>query len=237
MPRSYFISDLHLTPRRPRVTAAFSAFLEQNSDCDALYILGDLFDAWIGDDDDSALAQQIRELLKSFTDGGPALYLMRGNRDFLLETRFCNAVGATLLDDPTTIEIGGQPTLLMHGDSLCIDDRDYQAFRQTVQRRAWREEVLARSLADRRELARELREMSGELKSNKTADIMDASAAEVARVMSEHRVKHLIHGHTHRPARHEEPEGIRWVLGDWVDEAWVLETTDANFNLYKISIN
>ena len=234
MPRSYFISDLHLDPRRPRVTGVFASFLDCNKDCAALYILGDLFEAWIGDDDDCALAEEVRGLLKSFTDSGAALYLMRGNRDFLLGERFCNEVGATFLEDPTIVELGGLPTLLMHGDSLCIDDTDYQAFRQSVQRDAWREDVLARSLADRRSLARELRQMSGELKGNKTDDIMDASPAEVARVMSEYRVKQMIHGHTHRPGRHMEPAGIRWVLGDWDREAWILEAKDSTLGLVNI---
>ena len=234
MPRSYFISDLHLDPGRPRVTGAFASFLERNNDCAALYILGDLFEVWIGDDDDCDLADEVRGLLKNFTDSGPDLYLMRGNRDFLLGEHFCHEVGATFLEDPTIIELGGLPTLLMHGDSLCIEDADYQAFRQSVQRDAWREDVLARSLADRRSLARELRQMSGELKGNKTDDIMDASPAEVARVMTEYRVKQMIHGHTHRPRRHTEPAGVRWVLGDWDREAWILEAKGSTLDLINI---
>ena len=236
MLRSYFISDLHLDPGRPRVIEAFAAFLRGNRDCAALYILGDLFEAWVGDDDDSSLAMQVRRLLADFTASGPSLYLMRGNRDFLLGEKFCSEVGASLLPDPSVIDLYGQATLLMHGDSLCIDDEDYQAFRQTVRNPAWQAEVLKRDLAERRSLAAELRSMSGELKSNKAEDIMDASPTAIARAMNEHGVRQLIHGHTHRPAQHDEPCGNRWVLGDWDDTCWIVEATVTGLNLINIDI-
>ena len=237
VPRRYFISDLHLDPGRPRVTEAFARFLRRHNDCDALYVLGDLFEAWIGDDDDAPLATRVRDLLKEFTAAGPDLYLMRGNRDFLLGERFCRDVGASLLAEPTVIEVGGQPTLLMHGDSLCIDDTDYQAFRQSVRDPAWQADVLARSLAERRNLASELREMSGELKSNKPEDIMDATPSEVVRVMAEQGVRQMIHGHTHRPAEHHVSAGTRWVLGDWGHTGWAAEATDTSIKLINFSIN
>jgi UDP-2,3-diacylglucosamine hydrolase len=232
-----FISDLHLDPARPGVTRALADFLQQHSDCESLYILGDLFEAWVGDDDDSSLAVQVRGLLRDFSAAGPALYIMRGNRDFLLGEAFCGTVGAQLLDDPTPIDLHGVPTLLMHGDSLCTADSDYQDFRTTVTDPVWQTRVLARSLDQRRGLAAELRAMSGEANSNKAADIMDVTRDEVEKVMRAHGVRQLIHGHTHRPTRHEEVSGVRWVLGDWDTQGWAIEAARNKVNLYNFVIN
>ena len=236
MSSTLFISDLHLDPARPGVTRALADFLQQHSDCDSLYILGDLFEAWVGDDDDSSLAVQVRGLLRDFSAAGPALYIMRGNRDFLLGEAFCGTVGAQLLDDPTPIDLHGVPTLLMHGDSLCTADSDYQDFRTTVTDPVWQTRVLARSLDQRRGLAAELRAMSGEANSNKAADIMDVTRDEVEKVMRAHGVRQLIHGHTHRPTRHEEVSGVRWVLGDWDTQGWAIEAARNKVNLYNFVI-
>jgi UDP-2,3-diacylglucosamine hydrolase len=232
--RSYFISDLHLDPARPRVMEKLADFLQHHRDVEALYVLGDLFESWVGDDDDGPLAVQVRQMLADFTNDGPRLYLMRGNRDFLLGEQFCREVGAELLPDPTVIELYGHSTLLMHGDSLCVDDTEYQAFRRTVRNPDWQAQVLARDLTERRALAAELRAMSGQLKSNKPADIMDVNVAEVARAMSQHRVRQLIHGHTHRPALHREPGGTRWVLGDWNPAGRVLEASESGLKIVDI---
>lgn len=237
MSSTLFISDLHLDPARPGVTRALADFLQQHSDCESLYILGDLFEAWVGDDDDSSLAVQVRGLLRDFSAAGPALYIMRGNRDFLLGEAFCGTVGAQLLDDPTPIDLHGVPTLLMHGDSLCTADSDYQDFRTTVRDPVWQTRVLARSLEQRRGLAAELRAMSGEANSNKAADIMDVTRDEVEKVMRAHGVRQLIHGHTHRPTRHEELSGVRWVLGDWDTQGWAIEAALNKVNLYNFAIN
>ena len=237
MSSTLFISDLHLDPARPGVTRALADFLQQHSDCESLYILGDLFEAWVGDDDDSSLAVQVRGLLRDFSAAGPALYIMRGNRDFLLGEAFCGTVGAQLLDDPTPIDLHGVPTLLMHGDSLCTADSDYQDFRTTVTDPVWQTRVLARSLDQRRGLAAELRAMSGEANSNKAADIMDVTRDEVEKVMRAHGVRQLIHGHTHRPTRHEEVSGVRWVLGDWDTQGWAIEAARNKVNLYNFDIN
>ncbi|NCF16991.1 MAG: UDP-2,3-diacylglucosamine diphosphatase [Haliea sp.] len=236
MSSTLFISDLHLDPARPGVTRALADFLQQHSDCESLYILGDLFEAWVGDDDDSSLAVQVRGLLRDFSAAGPALYIMRGNRDFLLGEAFCGTVGAQLLDDPTPIDLHGVPTLLMHGDSLCTADSDYQDFRTTVTDPVWQTRVLARSLDQRRGLAAELRAMSGEANSNKAADIMDVTRDEVEKVMRAHGVRQLIHGHTHRPTRHEEVSGVRWVLGDWDTQGWAIEAARNKVNLYNFVI-
>jgi UDP-2,3-diacylglucosamine hydrolase len=223
MSGTLFISDLHLDPARPEVTRAFTQFLRTHRRCERLYILGDLFEAWLGDDDDAPIAIEVCQLLRDFSDAGPALAIMPGNRDFLIGRRFCKFAGAELLTDPTVIDLYGERVLLMHGDSLCTADQQYQQFRRTVRDPAWQADLLSHSLAERRELAGRLRSMSREANSNKAEDIMDVAPEAVAEAMRQHAVRQLIHGHTHRPARHEVPTGLRWVLGDWADQGWALE--------------
>ncbi|TGD76199.1 UDP-2,3-diacylglucosamine diphosphatase [Mangrovimicrobium sediminis] len=222
MSRTLFISDLHLDPARPAVTAALAGFLQTHTNCDALYVLGDLFEAWIGDDDDAPLAAEVAELFHTFAAAGPDLYFMRGNRDFLLGDTWCARAGGTLLPDPSLVDLYGTPTLLMHGDSLCTADASYMAFRAQVRDPAWQADVLARPLEERRALAAQLRAQSREASSNKPEDILDVTPAEVERVMREAGVSRLVHGHTHRPGHHEFDLGERWVLGDWEDFLWVL---------------
>jgi UDP-2,3-diacylglucosamine hydrolase len=231
-----FISDLHLDSARPAVTRALASFLRAHGHCEHLYILGDLFEAWLGDDDDAPLAAEVAAMLGEFTAAGPSLWIMQGNRDFLLATAFCERVGARLLADPTIIDLYGEPTLLMHGDSLCTADTDYQAFRVSARNPGWQAELLGRSLDERRMLASQMRGMSAAATGNKAEDIMDVSTDEVARVMTEQGVRQLIHGHTHRPARHEEPGGVRWVLGDWDQQGWVLSANDEDITLYSFDI-
>ena len=237
MSSTCFISDLHLDTARPAVTRALADFLASHSHCTALYILGDLFEAWPGDDDDSPLARKTAQLLRAFSDAGPELYIMRGNRDFLLGEAFCTSVGAALLPDPTVIDLYGEPTLLMHGDSLCSADTQYQQFRLKARDPAWQRQLLARPLAQRRALAADLRAMSSEATSMKSADIMDVTQAEVDREMAAHAAAQLIHGHTHRPARHSKDNQLRWVLGAWEDEAWFIEASAGQIKLNNIIIN
>lgn len=237
MSRTLFISDLHLDPARPAVTAALANFLHQNSDCDALYILGDIFEAWVGDDDDSPLAREIADLFRGFTAAGPALYLMVGNRDFLLGEDFCASVGATLLPDPTPINLYGRPTLLLHGDSLCTGDAEYMKFRAMVRSPQWQAELMASPLAERRALAARLRAASKDASSNKAEDIMDVTPSEVDRVMLEADVILMIHGHTHRPGRHQVANGERLVLGDWDTRGWYIEATSSSLELIDFVIN
>ncbi|MDI5891912.1 UDP-2,3-diacylglucosamine diphosphatase [Halomonas rhizosphaerae] len=230
------ISDLHLHPGAPEITEGFLKWLNERArGCDALFILGDFFEAWIGDDlldlgehdptGNAALAARIAAALKRLADGGTAIYLMHGNRDFLLGERFASEAGATLLPDPSVVALGGQRVLLMHGDSLCTRDEAYQAFRAQARNPLWQEQVLSMPIQDRIALARQLRDQSGEANSNKAEDIMDVTPGEVVKVMAEHGVTTLIHGHTHRPAVHEiEVDGQpakRFVLGDWQpDKGW-----------------
>jgi UDP-2,3-diacylglucosamine hydrolase len=231
-----FISDLHLDVARPAVTRALASFLARHQHCDRLYILGDLFETWIGDDDDAPLAAEIAALLRDYTAAGPALFIMGGNRDFLLGEAFCETAGAQLLADPTVIDLYGEPTLLMHGDSLCTADTQYQAFRRSARDPLWQTQLLASSLAERRTLAAELRTMSKDANSNKAEDIMDVTPSEVGKVMREYDVKQLIHGHTHRPATHKVNAGYRWVLGDWDAQGWAIHASKTNINLYNFDI-
>ena len=222
-----FISDLHLHESRPAVTQAFYQFLDNRaSGAEALYILGDFFDAWIGDDDDAPLNAEVAQHLRQLSDQGTGIYMMHGNRDFLLGENFAKTAGATLIADPTLIDLYGQPTLLMHGDTLCTLDTEYQAFRQQVRSSAWQQQILAQPLAARRALAAQIRAQSKSMNSMKAEDIMDVTPEEVVRVMRDAGVRQLIHGHTHRPARHplaiDGMAAERIVLGDWHDSAWCI---------------
>jgi len=228
--RTLFVSDVHLHESRPQITRAFFDFLHTYKDgTEALYILGDFFDAWIGDDDDTALNAEVAAELKQFSDHGIKIYLMHGNRDFLLGEKFAAQAGATLLPENIVIDLYGQPTLLLHGDELCTCDKDYIIFRQQVRSAQWQAQVLSQPLQARRTLAAQLREKSQAMNSLKAEDIMDVTPDEVIQVMSRAGVTRLIHGHTHRPARHTlNINGVtaeRIVLGDWHDSAWVLEAT------------
>ncbi|PFG09174.1 UDP-2,3-diacylglucosamine diphosphatase [Marinobacter sp. LV10MA510-1] len=225
-----FISDLHLEESRPDITRAFLTFLQDRAvNAHTLYILGDFFEAWIGDDEHTPLQEQIAAALKQVSDGGTAVYVMHGNRDFLLGQDYCQRIGATLLDDPTVIDLYGTPTLLMHGDSLCTADVEYQKFRANMRNPKTQKMLLARPLKDRQLMARQLRELSMAKNKGKTQAIMDVTPEEVVRVMEQHNVPQLIHGHTHRPARHplqvSGKAAERIVLGDWDTHVWWLETT------------
>ena len=236
MSYSLFISDLHLSDQTPAIEAGLLAFLERERDATALYILGDLFEAWVGDDDDAPLAGQVRAALTAFRESGPELYILRGNRDFLLGSRFVRDIGATLLDDYTVIDLYGTSTLLMHGDLLCTDDTEYLQFRAMVHDADWQAAALAKPLDERRLLARQLREMSSDASSNKPEDIMDVNADAVLDTLRTYRVERLIHGHTHRPARHNTRAGERIVLGDWGTKAWCLRANERDLQLESFPI-
>jgi len=226
-----FISDLHLEESRPDITDAFLAFLKDKAmGIEALYILGDFFEAWIGDDEQTPLQNRVADALREVSDSGTALYLMHGNRDFLIGEDFCNRCGAELLPDPTVVDLHGTPTLLMHGDSLCTADVEYQKFRANMRNEQWQQMFLQRPLADRQMVARQLREISMAKNQGKAETIMDVTPEEVVREMEHHRVQRLIHGHTHRPAIHpltaSGQPAWRIVLGDWDTHAWWLDVTD-----------
>ncbi len=242
-----FISDLHLTEERPAANERFIRFIEEEArSAEALYILGDFFEYWIGDDDlgepfNSVIAGLLRELSR----GGVALYLMHGNRDLLIGERFCAATGARLLEDPTIAELGGEPTLLMHGDTLCTDDLDYQAWRRQAHSPAFQAAFLAKPLAERRVATLAMREKSRQVVEEKmrakmsadAPDIMDVNDGAVRQALRSHGVRRLIHGHTHRPGRHAlEVDGKRcerWVLPDWYGKGGYLEAASGKFQLVR----
>ncbi|AXS82296.1 UDP-2,3-diacylglucosamine diphosphatase [Marinobacter sp. Arc7-DN-1] len=225
-----FISDLHLEESRPDITGAFLAFLEQKAaGAEQLYILGDFFEAWIGDDERTPLQEKVAAALRKVRDGGTEIFLMHGNRDFLIGEDFCDRAGATLLEDPCVIDLYGTPTLLMHGDSLCTADEEYQKFRANMRNPQWQKMILQRPLKDRQQMARQLREISMAKNQGKEEFIMDVTPEEVVRELEAHGVQRMIHGHTHRPAEHaltaNGQPAKRIVLGDWAENVWWLEVT------------
>lgn len=217
---SLFISDLHLSGERPETIRLFLDFLAGEAhQAERLYILGDLFEAWLGDDLILPEYQPVLEALKALSDSSVEVLVMHGNRDFLLGERFESLTGCRLIDDPLVIELNGTPTLLMHGDLLCTDDHPYQALRRQLRDPSWIADFLAKTPDERLAFARELRERSQKETGEKDEMIMDVNLDTVNRYLKEYRVKTLIHGHTHRPASHthqvEDGEAIRYVLPDW----------------------
>ena len=222
-----FISDLHLDESRPRIVDLFVQLLAGPArDASAFYILGDWFESWIGDDDDAPLATEVAQATRALHDHGTPIYFMHGNRDFLLGSDYAERAGITLLDDPTVVELEGRRTLLMHGDTLCTDDVEYQKFRAMVRDPRWQTQFLSRPLTERRAFAAQARGESRKHTAEAKAEIMDVNQDAVEAAMRAHRVQRLIHGHTHRPATHRfDLDGVpaeRIVLGDWYEQDSVL---------------
>jgi len=223
-----FISDLHLDESRPEIVDLFERFLQTEArGAEALYILGDLFESWIGDDDDSPMADRVARALRALSDSGVPIYFMRGNRDFVLGKDFARKAGMTILDDPTVIDLDGKPVLLMHGDTLCTDDVAYQKFRRIMHNRWFQRVALALPLSMRRRIAGRLRGQSQKHIARKTEAIMDVNQSAVEAAMRAHGVRLMIHGHTHRPATHrfdvDGQTAERVVLGDWYDQSQILK--------------
>ncbi|MDD5215053.1 MAG: UDP-2,3-diacylglucosamine diphosphatase [Methylococcales bacterium] len=215
-----FLSDLHLSFDKPQITRHFIYFLQNKARrAKAIYILGDLFDAWVGDDDFTSPNAQIRRELKQLTDSGVKIYFQRGNRDFLIGQRFANETGVILLDDYAVIDLEGEQTLLTHGDLLCSDDLPYQAFREKSRTLEWQQNVLSKPLWLRLIAARWYRIRSFFHKQKKSEYVMDVNQTTVENVMKQYDCTRLIHGHTHRPALHEfmlnGQKAQRFVLSDW----------------------
>jgi UDP-2,3-diacylglucosamine hydrolase len=247
-PRTLFISDLHLDPAKPDIQQAFLEFLShQATHCQALYILGDFFEVWLGDDNVNAFNATIIDALKDLT---VPIFLMHGNRDFLLGEQFCASIGATLLDDPIVIDLHGTPTLLMHGDSLCTGDSQYMQVRTMLRSSAFQADFLSKTLAERAAFADNARQQSqahtqqhtqaAAVEGNST-DIMDVTESEVVRMMAESGVQQMIHGHTHRPARHEltvdDKPAERIVLGDWDKQGWFITANADGVRLESFDIH
>lgn len=235
--RALFISDLHLDAKRPELLAALGAFCKNiASQADALYVLGDLFEAWIGDDDDAPLVGETIACFAQLQASGTDLFFMRGNRDFLLGSAFAERCGGTLLeDDEALIHCAHHGAVLLHGDTLCTDDKEYQAFRAHIRAPQSQQQLLSKPLPERRAIAKQLREKSGESMSNKAADIMDVNAAAVAEAFQRNGVELMIHGHTHRPAIHALGNDCkRVVLGDWHSEYQYAELDQSGIELHKV---
>ena len=215
-----FISDLHLSQERPGITRLFINFLETiATQATSLYILGDLFEVWLGDDMILPDYHQPIAALNKLSQCDTNIYIMYGNRDFLMKETFENMSGATIIHEPHIIDLYGTPTLLLHGDTLCTDDIEYQKFRAMVRNPQWQTEMLAKSPAERLAMAKKFREISKTETAHKANEIMDVNQAAVETTMLEHGVLQLIHGHTHRPAEHDfilrNQPARRIVLGDW----------------------
>jgi UDP-2,3-diacylglucosamine hydrolase len=221
------ISDLHLAPERPGITAQFLEFIRDVApQAQALYILGDLFEYWAGDDDDDVLGKQVAAALRALASGGTRVFLMHGNRDVLMGRQLAQRCGAMLLDDPLLTDLHGTPTLLSHGDALCTGDADYQRFRAYARDPGNQSKFLAQPLAARREQMRGMRAQSEASKQQKSETIMDVTPAAVDELLRRHGYPRLIHGHTHRPAMHvHDVDGHRcerWVLNDWYERGGYL---------------
>ncbi len=236
------ISDLHLTPARPAIARAFLSFMEEIAPkAEQLYILGDFFEYWVGDDAMEPFHENIASALKRYTDAGHELYIMPGNRDFALGHQFLKKSGAQWLKDPSLVTLNGEKVLLMHGDSLCTEDKQYLLYRKIIRNPLVMGLLRLTPLSYRKNLGRKIRENSLKSKTYKTLEIMDVTPAEVARVIEKFQVKTLIHGHTHRPAIHNESlasqtNAKRFVLGDWEEKGWLIRTDNKQLTLESFDI-
>ncbi len=216
-----FISDLHLSPEQPETGLLFLRFLrEQAANAKALYILGDLFELWLGDDAILTAQHPFIGALRELSDTGVSLYVMRGNRDFLMGESFASMTGSQLLDDPTLVTLGETPTLLMHGDLLCTDDIAYQRFRAMVHDPVWQQALFKKPIGERLNLAKQFRAESKSATGKKEPEIMDVNQRTVEEILQAHGATQLIHGHTHRPAEHrftlDGASATRFVLPEWI---------------------
>ncbi len=239
MPETLFISDLHLDKERPEIIQLFSQFLgSQASRCESLYILGDLFEYWIGDDQLLTDLEPVIEGLRSLTDASVPVFFIHGNRDFLISESFAKTTGIQLLPESTVIELYGHPALIMHGDTLCTDDTDYQEMRGMLRHADWQKHFLSLSLEERTQQALQLREKSLSATKDKKEEIMDVNPQSVEKIMHDNNVNLLIHGHTHRPAIHDiliqNRKAQRIVLGDWYSQGSVLRASPERMKLARI---
>lgn len=240
-----FISDLHLDAERPQITELFARFLREDArGADALYILGDLFEAWVGDDDPSETGARVARELRALSDGGVPVCFIRGNRDFLLGTEYAARAGMRVLADPSVLMLYGRPVLIGHGDLLCTDDLAYQQFRAQTRHPAWQAQFLAQPLAARLAFAQQARAASkahqaGLKDAGRMETITDVAPATVAETFARYGVDTMIHGHTHRPAVHElsvgERECKRIVLGDWYEQGSVLRVDREGMRLQTLA--
>ncbi len=239
MAKTLFISDLHLAPERPDIISLFVNFMEhQAAQAESLYILGDLVEYWLGDDDPAEGLNDVFNCMKKHADNGLNIYLMHGNRDFLMGEQLAQRAGCQLIHEPCVINFDNTPILLLHGDTLCTDDVRYQELRVMLRNPAWQQEFLAKPIEERQQMAIALRKQSEQETQNKAADIMDVNTDAVKQAFIQHKVNLIIHGHTHRPAIHQlmigDQPARRIVLGDWYTQGSVLEFNSADdFKLHS----
>lgn len=233
----FFIADLHLSESRPDITECFIHFLHHQiiPHASALYILGDFFETWIGDDDNSALNTRIATELKQVTESNIPIFFIHGNRDFLLGEQFAKRSGLQILPEHHVVTLFGTPTLLLHGDTLCIDDISYQKFRQKVRQPWWQRLVLSLPLWIRKKIAQAAREKSKVKQQQVNPDILDVNQEEVERFFERYEAPLMIHGHTHRPNIHQHMSGTRIVLGDWYTQGSYLTLNEQNYELHRIT--
>jgi UDP-2,3-diacylglucosamine hydrolase len=236
-----FVSDLHLDDARPRIVEAFEHFCAGEARrADALYVLGDLFEAYIGDDDDAALNARVATALRGVADAGVPVHFIAGNRDFLVGASYARRCGMNVLDDGAIVDLHGTPTLILHGDVLCTDDAAYLAFRRQVRDPAWQQAFLAQPLAARRAFAAQARDASRAHTSQTDMAIMDVNQAAVERALRGAGVTRMIHGHTHRPAIHDftldGKPAQRSVLGDWYEQGSVLRVDCSSAELTGLAL-
>lgn len=237
---TYFISDLHLERIESPITNIFTAFLDDLNQNDSLYILGDLFESWIGDDNVSELSQYISDRLLMLSERNISVAIMHGNRDFLIGEDFCKASSIELINDPRIIEIDTKKVMLTHGDELCTDDKEYQAFRSVVRNPLWQKDFLNFPISKREKIAGEAKDASKDSKENKAMEIMDVNTDAVLKAFNDHDIEIMIHGHTHRPNIHKvSNEGknlTRYVLGDWSkNSAIILKWNEAEVELMDLA--
>jgi len=231
-----FISDLHLAADCPNIGAQFLAFLQgEATEAEALYILGDLFESWVGDDDPNPHYAEMKAAIRTLVDRGVPVFFMHGNRDFLIGERFAEETGITILPDPHHIDLYGTAVLLSHGDAMCIDDDEYQRIRVMTRNPEWQSIMLAKPLDERLSIAAQARRQSKQRNATLAEEIMDVNQTAVEETMAEHGVDMLLHGHTHRPAVHKFEVGARHitriVLGDWYEQGSVLRWNPAGYSL------
>jgi len=231
-----FISDLHLDAAHPEIGDQFKAFLAAEArQAEALYILGDLFEAWVGDDDPNPHYAEMKDAIRRTVDAGVPVFFMHGNRDFLIGERFADETGVTLLDDPTTVDLYGSRVLLAHGDAYCTDDHEYQQTRAMLRSPQWQQMMLAKPLEERIAIARAARSESTQRNQNLPENIMDVNQQAIEAALSDANASLMLHGHTHRPNVHEfDVDGRdckRIVLGDWYDQGSVVRWTEDGFEL------
>jgi len=242
MGQTLFISDLHLDRERPEIIKLFVDFLKNEAtEAEALYILGDLFEYWVGDDQPLPGLENCLAALQSLTENNIPVYFIHGNRDFLIGKRFADKTGITLLPESKVIDLYGTPTLILHGDTLCTDDVDYQKMRQMLRDLKWQEQFLSLPIETRIKEALKLREKSQQATEAKEEMIMDVNQTTVVSIMQENDVLQMIHGHTHRPAVHDleidGEEAKRIVLGDWYHQGSVLYCSENEMKLKESLIN